>query len=473
MSVAYASPSAGVTTYTDQRNKSSTVYFDSALRVTDVVDPNTNRVSQSYGFDNTLSSLIAPLSRQSLFTYDTSDNLATVTDAHNFSWSCSYDSQEDLLTATDPNHHVQTFSYDASGNLKTAKDGLNHTWTYTPNSLGQTTGRSDPKSNAFSYGYNTAGDLTAVSGAVTRSYGTNGVGNRTSMTDGSGTTTYSYTSNTRLDSVTFPGSKTESFGYDAALRRTSLTYPGSTHQVSYGYNNRNLLTSVTHSKGGTIASASYTLNAVGDRTVNGATNYSYDLLDRLTGDGTNSYSYDPAGNRLTLTVGGSTTTSSYDAADRLTGTTSPTTTNTYDTNDNETARASDTFGWDVENHLTSETVGGTSSTMTYNGDGLRLSRTSGGTTTSYLWDVGRGLPRLLDDGTYQYIYGVGAGPVERVALSGGTTHFFLADGLGSTLAIVDSSGSTAQTYTYDAFGKATPGMSFANEFTFAGQQTNP
>ena len=145
----------------------------------------------------------------------------------------------------------------------------------------------------------------------------------------------------------------------------------------------------------------------------------------------------------------------------------------FDSNDNETARGSDTFGWDVENHLTSSTVGGTSTTYSYNGDGLRLTRTSGGTTTNYLWDVGRGLPRILDDGTYQYVYGIGPGPIERVALSGGTTHYFLADGLGSTLAIVDSSGTTAQTYTYDAFGKATPGMSFANEFTFAGQQTDP
>ncbi len=516
MTIAYASPAAGVTTYTDQRNKASTVYFDVDLRVTDVIDPLMNRVSETYGFDNTVSSLIRPLSRQSRFTYDASDNLATVTDAHNFTWSYTYDDQEDLLTATDPNNHAQTFTYDAGGNLKTAKDGLNHTWIYTVNGLGQTTGLTDPKSNSFTYGYNTAGDLASVSGAMSRTYGTNGVGNRTSMVDGSGTTSYSYTNSTRLDSVTFPGSKTESFGYDAAFRRTSLTYPGSTHQVTYGYNNRNLLTSVTdwnsqqtsyrydaagnltgitwptgvtttdvyddasrltsvtHNRSGSmIASASYTLNAVGDRTANGATSYTYDLLDRLTGDGTNSYTYDPVGNRLTLTVGGTTTNYSYDAADRLTGTTNPTTTNTFDSNDNETARGSDTFGWDVENHLTSSTVGGTSTTYSYNGDGLRLTRTSGGTTTNYLWDVGRGLPRILDDGTYQYVYGIGPGPIERVALSGGTTHYFLADGLGSTLAIVDSSGTTAQTYTYDAFGKATPGMSFANEFTFAGQQTDP
>lgn len=231
---------------------------------------------------------------------------------------------------------------------------------------------------------------------------------------------------------------------------------------------------MTHSKGGsTVASASYTLNAVGDRTANGATSYSYDLLDRLTGDGTKNYTYDPTGNRLSMVVGGSTTNYSYDAADRLTGTTGPTTTNTYDNNDNETARGSDTFGWDVENHLTSSTVGGVSMTYTYNGDGLRLTRTNGGTTTNYLRDVGRGVPRLLDDGTYQYIYGVGSGPIARVALSGDATHAFLADGLGSTLAIVDSAGTTAQTYTYDAFGKATPGLSFANEFTFAGQQTDP
>lgn len=63
--------------------------------------------------------------------------------------------------------------------------------------------------------------------------------------------------------------------------------------------------------------------------------------------------------------------------------------------------------------------------MTYNGDGLRQTRSSGGTTTTYTWDVGQRLPVVLDDGT-QYLYGIGR--VARVTAGG--TFYYLADGLG-------------------------------------------
>ena len=37
------------------------------------------------------------------------------------------------------------------------------------------------------------------------------------------------------------------------------------------------------------------------------------------------------------------------------------------------------------------------STYPYNGDGLRMSRTAGGATTDYVWDVGSALPLVLQD----------------------------------------------------------------------------
>ena len=36
----------------------------------------------------------------------------------------------------------------------------------------------------------------------------------------------------------------------------------------------------------------------------------------------------------------------------------------------------------------------------------------------------------------------------------------------------DSSGAVIQSYSYDAFGKATASTSVANDYQFAGQQTN-
>ena len=45
-------------------------------------------------------------------------------------------------------------------------------------------------------------------------------------------------------------------------------------------------------------------------------------------------------------------------------------------------------------------------TFAYHGDGLRDSRTTGGNTTTFTWDVAGGLPVVLDDGN-QYLYGAG------------------------------------------------------------------
>jgi hypothetical protein len=51
---AYGSPSAGVTTLTDQRGKHRTFYWDWGLRVTDIVDAYGNRMSGSFDADNNL-----------------------------------------------------------------------------------------------------------------------------------------------------------------------------------------------------------------------------------------------------------------------------------------------------------------------------------------------------------------------------------------------------------------------------------
>ncbi|MBK7127581.1 MAG: hypothetical protein IPH65_16945, partial [Dehalococcoidia bacterium] len=46
------------------------------------------------------------------------------------------------------------------------------------------------------------------------------------------------------------------------------------------------------------------------------------------------------------------------------------------------------------------------------------------------------------------------------------------DGLGSTMAIVDGSGNSQKSYTYDVYGEATASGGLSNEFDFAGQQTD-
>ena len=113
------------------------------------------------------------------------------------------------------------------------------------------------------------------------------------------------------------------------------------------------------------------------------------------------------------------------------------------------------------------TVNSVTSTFAYRGDGLRDSRTVGMTTTQFTWDINAGLPVVLDDGN-QYLYGAGLSAMKQ----SGAWFYYLADGLGSTMAVVDSSGDVENGYTYEVYGEPTVTGSLANEFDFAGQQTD-
>ncbi|HWE64939.1 MAG TPA: hypothetical protein VHB98_24760 [Chloroflexota bacterium] len=104
--------------------------------------------------------------------------------------------------------------------------------------------------------------------------------------------------------------------------------------------------------------------------VNGTTtaSASYDAADQVVG-----WSYDPAGN---LTSDGSTTYYSYDALNRLTGTTATGQTRSY--------------GYNGDGTLVSRTANGTSTTYTQDlaaGQSQVLASTSGGSTTDYLVDA--------------------------------------------------------------------------------------
>ena len=75
---------------------------------------------------------------------------------------------------------------------------------------------------------------------------------------------------------------------------------------------------------------------------------------------------------------------------------------------------------------------------------------------------------MLDDGN-QYVYGAGLASMKQ----GGNWFYYLADGLGSTMAVVDSAGAVQKSYQYDVYGEVTGGSgSLPNEFDFAGQQTD-
>ena len=104
----------------------------------------------------------------------------------------------------------------------------------------------------------------------------------------------------------------------------------------------------------------------------------------------------------------------------------------------------------------------------YSADGLRQSKTEGGVTTTYTWDVNASLPVILQDGSQTYVYGLGL--VSQTDGSGDQV-YPLGDGLGSTTTLTDSTGTVVATYAYDVFGALRSSTGTADtEYRFMGQQ---
>jgi RHS repeat-associated protein len=190
------------------------------------------------------------------------------------------------------------------------------------------------------------------------------------------------------------------------------------------------------------------------------TTYTYDRLYRLIGvttpGSTTSYMYDPLGNRLTRIRNAASTTYQYDKADRIQQTQDlglVPTTYTVDANGNTAQRGTDTFTYDQANRLTSVgLVGAQTFSYKYDGDGKRTQSglLNAVPTATYTYDVGGGLPRLLDDGSRKYVWGLGE--VYNVDKTTGSAQVYHTDGLGSVRALTDSSGAVTQTYKTDEFG---------------------
>ncbi len=92
-----------------------------------------------------------------------------------------------------------------------------------------------------------------------------------------------------------------------------------------------------------------------------------------------------------------------------------------------------------------------SATYAYNGDGLRMSKTVNGMAEAFSWDLGRGIPLVLEDAGTSFIYGPANIALEQVDGSGTPTYLHQ-DQLGSTRLLTDGLGAVRATYTFDPYG---------------------
>jgi RHS repeat-associated protein len=469
--------------------------------------------------------------------------LASVTDANGHTTRFGYDVMGRRISRVLPGGQTETYGYDAAGNMTSKTDFNGKTTTYTYDDANRLTAKVpdasfDAPGVAFTYSatgmrltmtdasgdtayaYDERDRLVEKAGPVgTLGYTYDAHGNLTaiqSATPGGLSLAYTYDVLNRLQSVTDARAGTTTYGYDAVGNLAGTVYPNGA-AVQYEFNALNRLTRLTaqNAQSAVIADYAYTLGAAGHRltatesvaapggvqTVSRV--YGYDAAHRLIGETLSvsgvpglpasagvSYALDPVGNRLSRSStlpGVSSTSSSYDANDRLAD-------ETYDPNGNtlsglDSVQATLNCAYDFEDRLVAATTAsGASVSIVYDGDGHRVAKTVNGVTTLYLVDDRNptGYAQVLEEHVAAgaqtpvlcrvYAYGIDLISQDQLLEDGQggwawSASFYGYDGHGNVRYLTDVSGAVTDTYDYDAFGVliAQSGIT-PNAYLYCGEQ---
>jgi RHS repeat-associated protein len=523
--------------FVDPTNNETRYAYDARGRMTQTTYPDGTVVSQTYDGVGQTTKVTDQSGRSTGFAYDEVGNLASSTDALNQVTQHSYDALNNLASTTDALGRTTRFDYDALNRLIKRVLPLGMSELYTYDQVGNLATRTDFRGKQTNYDYDPLNRLTAkrpdaTLGEPAVTYAFTATGLRSAMSDAGGTTTYAYDSRDRLTSKATPQG-TLGYTYDAAGNLLSMrsshnegvsvnyTYDAvnglqtvldnrlasglSTYaydagdnlqsilgangvKSEYTYNRMNRATGLTHSKGQTLASETYTFDPTGRQLSQSElsgrmASYGYDALYRLTAEtvdgnsdarsnGALGYTYDPVGNRLnrTSTVAAvAATVLGYDANDRVT-------TDAYDANGNTRSGDGATYTYDFENRIKSVNNGAVR--ITYDGDGNRVAKTVGGVTTHYLVDDRNptGYAQVVEElnGTaVRSVYTYGHRLLSQRQWQGAAwkTSFYTHDAQNNVRLLTDADGVVTDTYSYDAYGSLVSATgSTPNSYLYNGEQ---
>jgi RHS repeat-associated protein len=504
-------PNRNRTSVKDARLNTTTYNYNNGDEPTGVGYPDGTSTGTSYDANGNLQAQSDGLNRTTSYGYDPLDRQISRTDPLTRTWTYGYDGAGNVTTVTDPTTptgRVTTYGYDAAnrpisitysdgttpnvtaigydsdGQRISQTDAATGTSTYTYDSLHRLTLSKDGAGKYVGYGYNLGGNLTTLyypdATQVTRGY--DAANRMTKITDwAQNSTTFSYDQNSNLTVQSYPNGTSATFTYDPTDTLTQIVDKYGTVPVwTFGY---------TRDENNQVKTASDPVDKL-------THTYTYDTLNRFTDDSTltGSYGYDPANELTSGTLPGSNVVNyGYDTASELTSfragvntcpsqgpctlTVKENLTLAYNpdgdrlSQSDSIANTMTNYAYDQAARLTSFTKGTASASYKYNGDGLRMSKTVGGTNEPFVWDVADGLPLILQDGSTKYVTGPSGLPLEQV--HGNTILYYYQDQLGSTRALADQNAQNQAQYTYDAYGNVTSSTgSVTNPFQYAGQYTD-
>ena len=522
-------------------NQTSSFTYDAMGNMVMATDQASNPTHRAFDALNRLYQITDPASGITATSYDAHNRPLTVTAPTGAATAYVYNGFGDVIQESNPNTGTTVYYYDSTGNRIQRVAATGAVTQYTYDALDRVLTMTFPSDSAenVTYAYDESGHgsgvgrLTSVSdaaGTLSRSY--DQLGNL--LTDARTTsattltTTYTYDAANRIVSIVYPSGATVSYTRDtmgrvasvsaqpsggaSTLVASSIAYKpfgpdaglryGSAGQQTRSFDQDYRLTNVTDI--GTVrrglarvaenlSYAYYPTNNVQTSTdavtAGNSQSFGYDNLQRLSaasgGYGSFGFTYDGDGNRLSQTLGATTTNYGYGSGSDLLATLSA------------GGVVTQTFGYTADGRISSlspgiQAPGGQYITsLSYNQD-ARLSavNTSGGALASYTYDgFGQRLIKTVS-GTYGEIYQYGQNGMlleetnatgvaqadfiylngRPVAVLNGSTLYYLhTDHLGTPQLATDSNQNVAWQATYQPFGQASVSGTVTQNLRFPGQ----
>lgn len=423
--------------------------------------------------------ILTPAVDRPFVSYNYSDNgqVETLSDGNNNRTTYAHDGFDRLTRTTFPDMSFEELTLDAAGNVLTRQTRGGDSFTYTYDALNRLDTEDVPYSLVdIDYDYDLAGRLTAVTdenGTIMHAYDSAKRLQTVTRPDMKAVS-YQYDANGNRTRLTWPDAYYVTYDYDELNRITHIRENGLTPLASYHYDALSRPTTVTYNNG---AGASVTYDWQPDDNDLDGIGHAFDGGASVTFD----YLYNNVNQRTSLIV--SDDQYLWRPTNALDDVYVPNSLNqygmiagftlSYDANGNLTGDGTNTYTFDAKNRLITATTQSGSASYVYDAFDRRVAKTVGAITTKFLLD---GLMEIAeydgaDTALRRYVYGPGmTAPIAEISAAG-AKRFLHGDAIGSIVAVTDDLGAVAHSYGYGPYGEITDLT--GTTFRYTGQRLDP